>query len=74
MCVECGTKVSGDTAGVADLISMIVSILFYISAAALITTPFVSKLPSFTVCMMTTFALLFVMRTAKDSAQKVRKR
>ena len=53
---------------------MLVSILFYLSLAALITSPFIDKVPSFTVCFMTTLALLFLMRTAKDSAEKARKR
>jgi hypothetical protein len=74
VCVECGTKVGGEEMGVADMVAMIVSVLFYISAAALVTTPFLPRLPSFTVCMMSTCALLFVMRTAKESAQKLRKR
>ena len=54
--------------------ALIVTVLFYISAAALVTSPFFSNLPSVTVCMMTTCALLFVMRTAKESAQKIKKR
>ena len=74
VCVECGTKVGGESASMADCISMLVSILFYLSLAALITSPFIDKVPSFTVCFMTTLALLFLMRTAKDSAEKARKR
>ena len=74
VCIECGTKVGVADAGMGDFVSMIVSILFYVSAAAMVSSPFVSKLPSFTVCFIVTCALLFVMRTAKDSATKVKRR
>ena len=73
VCLECGTKVGGEDAGVMEFISMIVSILFYLSAAAMVSSPFVDKLPSFTVCFMTTCALLFIMRTTKEGARKVKK-
>jgi hypothetical protein len=74
VCVECGTKVGGDEASLATLVAALVSILFYISVVALVASPFVDRLPSFMFCMFITFALLFIMRTAKDSAQKIRKR
>jgi len=74
VCVECGTKVGGDDLSAASFISSIVTLLFYLSFLALIASPFVDKLPSFMFCMMITGALLFMMRTAKDSTQKIRKR
>lgn len=74
VCVECGTKVGPDDAGTAGLISAIVTSLFYLSALALVASPFVEKLPSFTFCLFISGALLFMMRTAKDSTQKLRKR
>ena len=74
VCVECGTKVGGDDLGAATFISGIISLLFYASFLAVIASPFVDKLPSFTFCTLICAALLFVMRTAKDSAQKIRKR
>jgi hypothetical protein len=48
--------------------------MFYISLAALIASLFTTRVPSFMFCLLTTFALLFVMRTAKDGISKVRKR
>jgi hypothetical protein len=74
VCIECGTKVGGDELGAANFVSSIVTLLFYLSFLALIASPFVDKLPSFMFCMLITGALLFMMRTAKDSAQKIRKR
>ena len=74
VCVECGTKVGGDDLGAAAFVSGIVSLLFYLSFLALIASPFVDKLPSFMFCLLVTGALLFMMRTAKDSVQKIRKR
>ncbi len=74
VCIECGTKVGGDDLSAASFISSIVTLLFYVSFLALIASPFVDKLPSFMFCMMISGALLFMMRTAKDSAQKIRKR
>jgi hypothetical protein len=74
VCIECGTKVGGDEAGMEDFLAFIASILFYLSLAALIGSPFLPKLPSVTVCLMTTCALLFVMRTAKEGVQRVKKR
>jgi hypothetical protein len=74
VCVECGTKVGATDGGAVDFIATLVSLLFYLSIAALIASPFLSTGPSFVLCMLTSCALLFVMRTAKDSSQKVRKR
>ena len=74
VCVECGTKVGGDDLSAASFISSIVTLLFYLSFLVLIASPFVDKLPSFMFCVMITGALLFMMRTAKDSTQKIRKR
>jgi hypothetical protein len=74
VCVECGSKVGGEEASAANFISSIVSLLFYLSVLALVGSPFVEKLPSFTFCMFISSALLFIMRTAKDSTQKARKR
>jgi len=45
-----------------------------VSALAMCSSPFVDKLPSFMFCMLMTSALLFVMRTAKDHTQKIRKK
>ena len=74
VCVECGTKVGGDDPGAAGFISSIVSLLFYASALILVASPFVDKLPSFIFCLFISGALLFMMRTAKDSVEKIRKR
>jgi hypothetical protein len=74
VCMECGTKVNANDSSPAGLISSLVSIMFYISCLALVASPFVDRLPSFFFCLFITFALLFVMRTAKDSVvQKVRR-
>ena len=74
VCIECGTKVGGDDLGAASFVSGVVSLLFYMSFLAMIASPFVDKLPSFIFCLLITGALLFMMRTAKDSVQKIRKR
>jgi hypothetical protein len=74
VCMECGTKVGGDEANAMDVVSGIVTLLFYVSFAATLTSPFLSRGPSFMLCLLTTCALLFVMRTAKESTAKVRKR
>ena len=74
VCIECGTKVGGDKADVADFGVTLISMLFYASCAAVVVSPFISKGPSFMFCLMICFALLFIMRTAKDSVEKVRKR
>ena len=74
VCIECGTKVGGEAAGVASYGATLVSLLFYASVAALVTSPFLDRGPSFMFCLFITFALLFIMRTAKDSVEKVRKR
>ena len=50
-----------------------VSILFYLSVAVLVVSPFVDRAPSFIFCVFISSALLFVMRTAKDGAQKIKK-
>jgi hypothetical protein len=74
VCVECGTKVGGDDPGAAGFISGIVSLLFYMSVLALVASPFIDRLPSFMFCLLISAALLFTMRTAKDSVQRIRKR
>ena len=74
VCMECGTKVGGDDGSVADFGATLISLLFYASVAAVVVSPFLSNGPSFVFCLMICMALLFIMRTAKDSAQKVRKR
>ena len=74
VCIECGTKVGGDELGVAGFGATLVSLLFYVSVAALVTSPFIDKGPSFMFCLFITFALLFIMRTANDSAEKLKKR
>jgi hypothetical protein len=74
VCVGCGTKVRPDETNFAALIASLVSILFYLSIAALIASPFVDRAPSFMFCLLISCALLFVMRTAKDSAQKIKRR
>jgi len=74
VCIECGTKVHPDESSAAGFVSMVVSALFYLSALTMVASPFVDRLPSFTFCMLITSALLFVMRTAKDSVQRVRKK
>ena len=73
VCIECGTKVGGDERGGASLGASLVSLLFYASVAALVTSPFLDKGPSFMLCLFVTCALLFIMRTAKDGAEKVKK-
>ena len=73
VCIECGTTVGATKAGFSDLISNVVTICFYLSLAALIASIFTARL-SFMFCLLTTFALLFVMRTAKDGISKVKKR
>ena len=73
VCVECGTKVGGDDSSAADFGATLVSLLFYASIAALVVSPFMDKGPSFMFCMFITCALLFIMRTAKDNAEKVKK-
>jgi len=74
VCIECGTKVGGEAAGVASYGATLVSLLFYASLAALVASPFLDRGPSFMFCLLITFALLFIMRTAKDNAEKLRKR
>ena len=74
VCIECGTKVGGDKADVGDFGVTLISLLFYASVAAVVVSPFIAKAPSFMFCLMICFALLFIMRTAKDSVEKVRKR
>ena len=74
VCIECGTKVGGDDSSAADFGATLVSLLFYASVLALVASPFVAKAPSFIFCLMISCALLFVMRTAKDGAQKAKKR
>ena len=73
VCIECGTKVGPEAAGIAGYGATLVSLLFYASIAALVTSPFLDKGPSFMFCLFITCALLFIMRTAKDSAEKLRK-
>lgn len=74
VCLECGTKVGGDESSIASMIAGIVTILFYLSILALVASPFVDRAPSFMFCVFISSALLFIMRTAKESAQKVRKK
>jgi hypothetical protein len=74
VCIECGTKVGGEDPGAAGFISTIVSTLFYLSLLTMVASPFVDRLPSFVFCLLITSALLFMMRTAKDSTQKIRKK
>jgi len=74
VCMECGTKVAGDERSAANLIATLVSLLFHISVVALVASPFMDRGPSFLFCLLVSCALLFIMRTAKDGAQKIRKR
>ena len=74
VCNECGSKVGADESGAMDFVASVVSILFYLSFAAMVTSPFISRGPSFMPCMLTTCALLFVMRTTKDGARKLKRR
>jgi hypothetical protein len=74
VCVECGTKVGGDDSSAADFGATLVSLLFYVSVVAVVASPFIARAPSFIFCLLISCALLFVMRTAKDGAQKVKKR
>lgn len=74
VCIECGTKVGAEDGGVADFGATLVSLLFYASVAALVASPFLTNGPSFMLCLVTSCALLFIMRTAKDGAQKVKRR
>jgi hypothetical protein len=73
VCIECGTKVGGDEKSVASFGATLVSLLFYASIAALVVSPFLEKGPSSMLCLFITCALLFIMRTAKEGAEKVRK-
>ena len=73
VCIECGTKVGGDQRGVASFGATLVSLLFYASVAALVVSPFMEKAPSTMFCLFITCALLFIMRTAKENAEKVKK-
>ena len=43
------------------------------SLATLVASIFTTRVPSFMFCLLTTFALLFVMRTAKDGISKIKK-
>ena len=74
VCIECGTKVGGGDANIAGYGATLISLLFYASVAALVTSPFLDRGPSFMFCLFITCALLFIMRTAKDSAERVKKR
>jgi len=74
VCIECGTKVGGEVQSAAGFIATITSTLFYLSLLMMFLSLFVDRLPSFMFCMIITFALLFAMRTAKDSTQKLRKK
>jgi hypothetical protein len=74
VCIECGTKVASDKADAGDFGVTLISMMFYASVAAVVVSPFISKGPSFMFCLMICFALLFIMRTARESAEKVRKR
>jgi hypothetical protein len=74
ICIECGTKVGRYDGDAADFGATLVSLLFYASVAAVVVSPFIANGPSFMLCLLISCALLFIMRTAKDGAQKVRKR
>src|SRR5437870_13789871 len=65
VCVECGTKVSGNAAGSAEYLASNFRALFYESALAMCASPFVDKLHSFMFSMLITSALFFVLRIAK---------
>ena len=73
ICLECDTKVGNDDRGIGGFVATFVSILFYLSVAVLVVSPFVDRAPSFIFCVFISSALLFVMRTAKDGAQKIKK-
>ena len=74
VCNECGSKVGGDESNPMAFVSALVSMLFYLSLAAMVTSPFLSTGPSFMLCMLTTCALLFGMRTAKEGVHKLKRR
>ena len=74
VCFECGSKVGGSNEGAGDFLVSLVSIMFYLSFAVTIASPFISKGPSFMLCLLITGALLFVMRTAKDTGPVHKKR
>jgi len=74
VCIECGTKVHEDDSNMAHLVAGVISILFYISALTMVAAPFVDKLPSVAFCVLTTSALLFIMRTAQEHTQKLRQK
>jgi hypothetical protein len=74
VCIECGTKVGGDDSNAQNLIASLVSVLFYLSLALTVASLFITRGPNFTLCMMITFALMFIMRSAKDAVVKVKKR
>ena len=73
VCIECGTKVGGADQSPVAYVASLVSLLFYLSVLALVASPFVDRLPSVTFCLLITCALLFMMRTAKECVQKVKK-
>jgi hypothetical protein len=74
VCIECGSKVGGEDSNSAGLIAGLVSIAFYLSLAVTIGSLFIDRAPSSMVCMMMTFALMFIMRSAQESVTKVKKR
>jgi hypothetical protein len=74
VCIECGTKIGGADSNAAGLVANLVSLLFYLSLALTVASLFIDRAPSFMVCMLMSFALMFIMRTAQDSVVKVKKR
>ena len=74
VCIECGTKVGGDDSKAANMVASATSILFYFAIAVTIGSLFVDQGPSLVLCLMVTSALMFIMRSAKDGATKVKKR
>jgi hypothetical protein len=74
VCMECGTKVGRDKPDAADFGVTLITMLFYASIVAVVISPFMSRGPGFMFCLLISFALLFMMRTAKDGVEKVRKR
>jgi hypothetical protein len=74
LCMECGTKVGGEETSAANMVAILVGVLFYVSLAITVGRLFVDHGPSFTVCMMMTFALMFIMRSTQDGVTKVKKR
>ena len=71
VCLECGKVIAVEKFQVADLFVTVLSILFYVSLAALAAAIFLPGGPSVVIALLTTCALQFMLRSAKDGSKKV---